>query len=236
MFKKEVSSVVDSLRQSIDSDLKYVEDKIDQVSKSVTDNPGKDISNNIVIRNLPQSVNENLNTKVSALMREGLKLNNVSFGRVEHKTSRSDHKSGVVVVTCKSKKDVSDIMSTKQKLKSSRQYNNVFIHRDQTVEQRIERKNFQTIVDVLKSVDPNINMRGAEIIAKRFVNYQNSSDSRNERVNRDRRNSDSGSRRRQDRNSHRFNGQNNNNARRDETGRDYDRRETRHGHTRHSRY
>ncbi|CAG2197836.1 unnamed protein product [Mytilus edulis] len=61
-------------------------------------------------------------------------------------------------------------MSAKYKLKSSRQYSDVFIHRDQTVQQRIERKNFQTIVDVLKSVDPHINMKGAEVIASRYIN------------------------------------------------------------------
>ncbi|CAG2218028.1 unnamed protein product [Mytilus edulis] len=75
-------------------------------------------------------------------------------------------------------------MSAKYKLKSSRQYSDVFIHRDQTVQQRIERKNFQTIVDVLKSVDPHINMKGAEVIASRYVNSRRSSENRSEHESR----------------------------------------------------
>ena len=111
-------------------------------------------------------------SKVSALLREDHKLNKVSLTKVERKSSKRDDKSGVVIVTCKSKNDVNSVMSSKRNLKSSRQYSNVYIHRDQTLQQRIEKKNFQTIVGVLKSVDPNIDMKGAEIIAKRYVSYQ----------------------------------------------------------------
>lgn len=64
-------------------------------------------------------------------------------------------------------------MSTKRNLKSSLQYSDVFIHKDQTVQQRIERKNFQVIVDVLKSVNPHIDMKGTEVTAKRSYDYQN---------------------------------------------------------------
>ena len=64
-------------------------------------------------------------------------------------------------------------MLTKRNLKSCRQYSDVFIHKDQTVQQRIERKNFQVIVDVLKSVDPHIDMKGATVIPKRSYDYQN---------------------------------------------------------------
>ena len=176
--RKEMNSVVENIRSDFDSDIKSVEDKLTEISKKVesTDSSqDKDLSCNVVIRNLPESVNENLKGKVSALMREGLKLNDVSICKVERKQSRSDHSSGIVIATCNSKQNVTDIMSAKQKLKNSRQYSNVFIHKDQTVQQRIERKNLKTIVDVLKSVNPGIDMRGAEIIAHRYINYQSGS-------------------------------------------------------------
>jgi hypothetical protein len=98
---------------------------------------------------------------------------NISFSKVEHKASRNENKSGLVIVTCKSKDDLNEVMSTKRNLKSSRQYSDVFIHKDQTVQQRIERKNFQVSVDVLKSVNPHIDMKGTEVIAKRSYDYQN---------------------------------------------------------------
>ena len=150
-----------------------VGEKLDDVSKSALGSSGKDISCNLVIRNLPESINENVVSKVSALMREGLKLKNISFSKVERKASRNENKRGLVIVTYKSKDDLNEVMSTKRNLKSSRQYSDVFIHKDQTVQQRIERKNFQVIVDVLKSVDPHIDMKGDEVVAKRYYDYQN---------------------------------------------------------------
>lgn len=72
--KNEVNSAVDSVRKDLGKDIKVVEDKLDPVSKNVVDKSSGDISNNLVIRNLPESENENLNSKVSALLREGLKL------------------------------------------------------------------------------------------------------------------------------------------------------------------
>ena len=169
----QVKSAVDDLRQDFDRDLKVVEEKVDDVSKSALGSFGKDISCNLVIRNLPESINENVVSKASALMREGLKLKNISFSKVERKASRNENKSELVIVTCKSRDDSNEVMSTKRNLKSSRQYSDIFIHKDQTVQQRIERKNFQVIVDVLKSVDPYIDMKGAEVIAKRYYDYQN---------------------------------------------------------------
>ncbi|CAG2217084.1 unnamed protein product [Mytilus edulis] len=181
--RSEVNAVVDSLRLDIDEDLQVVEKKLEDFSNQITNQSTSNIDCNLVIRNLPESTNENIVSKVSALFREGLKVQ-ITPINCERKQSRSTHTSGVVIVSCKSKAVVNDVMSAKYKLKSSRQYSDVFIHRDQTVQQRIERKNFQTIVDVLKSVDPHINMKGAEVIASRFVNSKRSSENRNEHESR----------------------------------------------------
>ncbi|VDI17339.1 Hypothetical predicted protein [Mytilus galloprovincialis] len=182
-LRSEVNAVVDSLRLDIDEDLQVIEKKLEDFSNQITNQSTSNIDCNLVIRNLPESTNENIVSKVSALFREGLKVQ-ITPINCERKQSRSTHTSGVVIVSCKSKAVVNDVMSAKYKLKSSRQYSDVFIHRDQTVQQRIERKNFQTIVDVLKSVDPHINMKGAEVIASRFVNSKRSSENRNEHESR----------------------------------------------------
>ena len=181
--RSEVKAVVDSLRLDIDEDLQVVEKKLEDFSKQITNQSTRNIDCNLVIRNLPERTNENIQSKVSALFREGLKVQIIPIN-CERKQSRSTHTSGVVIVSCKSKAVVNDVMSAKYKLKSSRQYSDVFIHRDQTVQQRIECKNFQTIVDVLKSVDPNINMKGAEVIASRYVNSRRSSENRSEQESR----------------------------------------------------
>ncbi|CAC5415627.1 unnamed protein product [Mytilus coruscus] len=111
--KKDVNLAVDTLRQNFDQDLKIVEDKLNDISKSVKHTGERDISYNLVVRNLPKSANENLNLKISALMREGLKIQIISFSSVERKRSRNENKSGVVIITCKSKDDLNQIMSSK---------------------------------------------------------------------------------------------------------------------------
>ena len=46
-----------------------------------------DISLNFVIRNLPEGVNENIENKVNALLREGLKLRDIAVSEVQRKQS-----------------------------------------------------------------------------------------------------------------------------------------------------
>ncbi|CAC5406747.1 unnamed protein product [Mytilus coruscus] len=167
--------------KDIDEDLQVVEKKIEDFSKQITNQSTSNIDCNLVIRNLPESTNENLKLKVSALFREGLKVQ-ITPINCERKQSRSEPTSGVVIVSCKSKSVINDVMSAKYKLKSSRQYSDIFIHRDQSVQQCIECKNFQTIVNVLKSVDPH--MKGAEVIASCYVNHRRSSENRSEHESR----------------------------------------------------
>ncbi|VDH91699.1 Hypothetical predicted protein [Mytilus galloprovincialis] len=146
--RSEVNAVVDSLRLDIDEDLQVIEKKLEDFSKQITNQSTSNIDCNLVIRNLPESTNENIESKVSALFREGLKVQ-ITPINCERKQSRSTHTSGVVIVSCKSKAVVND-----------------------------------TIVDVLKSVDPHINMKGAEVIASRYVNSRRSSENRSEHESR----------------------------------------------------
>jgi len=117
-IRKEVNSTVDTLRKDIDQDLKLVEDKLEEISKSVRENRSSptspDISTNVIVRNLPEGRNENLKLKVAALFTEGLKLSRIGPFTVERKETKC-RRPGVVIVTCKTKANRDEILSAKKK-------------------------------------------------------------------------------------------------------------------------
>jgi len=166
-IRKEVNSTVDTLRKDIDQDLKLVEDKLEEISKSVRENRSSptspDISRNIIVRNLFEGRNENLKLKVAALFTEGLTLSRIGPFTVERKETKS-RRPGVVIVTCKTKANRDEILSAKKKLQFSRQYSDVFINPDMSLQQRIESENIRILVKALHSVNPDLSVRGSRII------------------------------------------------------------------------
>jgi hypothetical protein len=76
-----------------------------------------------------------------------------SVARQEAKSRRP----GVVIVTCKTKANRDEILSTKKKFQFSRQY------RDVSLQQRIEPENMCIIVKVLGYVNPDLSVRGSRI-------------------------------------------------------------------------
>jgi len=135
-IRKEVNSTIDTLRKDIDQDLKLVEDKLEEISKSVRENRSSptspDISKNIIVRNLFEGRNENLKLKVAALFTEGLTLSRIGPFTVERKETKY-RRPGVLIVTCKTKSNRDE-----KKLQFNRQYSDVFINPDMSLQQRIE--------------------------------------------------------------------------------------------------
>ena len=87
-IKKDVDSKLntfrDTLREEIADDLEEINGKLSSLAAPVTNNT-PDISLNVVIRNLPESANENLNEKVNSLITHGLKINSVSVASTDRK-------------------------------------------------------------------------------------------------------------------------------------------------------
>ena len=121
--------------------------------------------NNVVIRNLPEGQNESISNKVSALVREGLKLKDLSFSNCERKRSYND-RPGLVVVTCRSSEDKKLIMDAKSKLRDSRQYRNVYISHDKNKEQRTSENNLRTIVRNIPGAADVLDVRGSRVVVK----------------------------------------------------------------------
>lgn len=123
-----------------------------------------DISKNIVIRNLPESQNENVMAKVNVLFRDGLKLQNVQVSKVERKKAFRDNDHGIVVATCASSEQKKQIMSAKSVLQKSRRFEKVFIEHDRSKEERLYISNMKTLVNNLGS--DRLSVKGNRIVSK----------------------------------------------------------------------
>ena len=91
---------------------------------------------------------------MAVLFTEGLKLSRIGPFSVERKETKF-RRSGVVVVTCKTKANRDEIVFAKMKLQFSRQYSDVFINPDMSLHQ-----NMRILVKSLHSVNPDLSVRG----------------------------------------------------------------------------
>ena len=135
----------------------------------------RDISLNIVIRNLPESHSENTKNKVNSLLRDSLRLSDISVQDAERKQSYTDGKPGVIVAKMKNKQKKTRVIKEMRRLKDSRQFNKVFIQHDLHPSQRSVSSNFRRIVHAMKSNVNNLSMRGSKILYDRDSQVSNSS-------------------------------------------------------------
>ena len=95
-----------------------------------------DRAKNIENRYLPVSENERVVNKVNDMLRDGLKIRDVTVATAVRKGSGRENRPGVVIATCKSVDDKKKIMSNKRALKDSRHYEKVYLDHDLSKEDR----------------------------------------------------------------------------------------------------
>ncbi|KAH3887786.1 hypothetical protein DPMN_011808 [Dreissena polymorpha] len=180
LLDKRISSEVSRIRKDVDSKLTEIRSEIKADLKSDLDEMSvrmdslaeackteENIDLNVVIRNLPESQGENIEHKVSALFREGLKLPNVHVSSVTPKQSADNgngNKNGVVIVKFQTAEDKKMVMTNKKDLFKSRQYVNVYINHDQLKNERLMANNFRTLLAALRQNDNRIGMRGSRVV------------------------------------------------------------------------
>ena len=77
----------------------------------------------VIVRNLPEKENENVKNEVNGMLRDGLKLRNVTVERAEGQTNGgNDFKYEVIVAKLRNKHDKQQVMKIKSKLKDSSKY------------------------------------------------------------------------------------------------------------------
>ena len=129
---------------------------------------------NIVIRNLPHTLNENLRGKVTGLLQDGLKLAEVVVDNVERKESRVESVPGVVVVTLASKEDKVNILRVKANLSRNHRYKRVFIHPDMSKRERQLAANFRKVVNAVQNSDVKLFVKGSRVCSSKWSSADDS--------------------------------------------------------------
>ena len=115
---------------------------------------------NFIVRNMAERTGENVKNRVNGLIKDGLRIKDVSVVSAERKQSRN-RKPGVIVATCKSDKDVAKVLKNKKDLKNVRQYEQVYVEPDVPLQQRIQNSNLRNIVSVIG--EDKLELRGSRV-------------------------------------------------------------------------
>lgn len=166
--KKHVDERLDTIRADITTDIETLTTRLDTMQQSASAANGTEDTNRlklqIVIRNLMAHDNENITSKVEALIRDGLRLRDVMISSAERKPSDNRGHAGVVIVTFATFSDKQNVMAVKAQLKHSSQYKRVFIHHDQTREERLMVSNLRVIVDAVRNNKSDISVVGSRVV------------------------------------------------------------------------
>jgi len=160
---KRIGEVKDSIIAEVSVDLEQINDKLASLTSGSASTSEPDIGLNVIVRNLGETTNENVPSKVNTLIRDGLKIPDVKVSKAERKQSR-DGKAGVIVATFSSQQDKKKVMLAKAKLRNSNQFPDVFINHDQSRSDRVMADNFRTILTALKHRDTDLSIRGNRVV------------------------------------------------------------------------
>lgn len=111
---------------------------------------------------------ENLNNKVNAMIREGMKLRDITAKSCRRIPVREGGNGpGVIIVECQSLKDKKAIMKAKLSLRKARaQYKDIRISHDYSPQERATRSN-------LRLIQQSIGDKNIELHSMRFVKVKN---------------------------------------------------------------
>ena len=182
-IERKFSEMENSLEKKLsDSMLKVCEAKIGQVKKEfraeitkITDRlvtvESRDSNSqcnghsepcklNFIVRNMAERSGENVKNRVNGMIKDGMRISDVSVVSAERKQSRN-RKPGVIVATCQSERDVGKVLKSKRDLKNNRQYEQVYVEPDVPLQQRIQNSNLRNIVSVIG--EDKLEMRGTRV-------------------------------------------------------------------------
>ena len=163
--------------QKVREEMKHISDNVKSstvTSRSCTNatNAEQDLSLNIVIRNLPETNSENIKEKVESLVTDGLKLR-ISFENAIRKQSRNPNEHGVVIAKCKSAEDKSTIIKATPVLKSTGNYNQIYIEHDKSQNERNAFSNLKTIASIIGK--DKVFVRGNRLLPRNDTRSDNQS-------------------------------------------------------------
>jgi len=117
MFDVKVSAEMKKVKDQFQKDLKTVSDKVTNLEKSYADAiKQKHVTDDdklLVIRNFPESENENVLNKVNGLIRDGLRVMDVQAVSAERKTIHRQGEHGIIVASFRNISDKRKVMEKK---------------------------------------------------------------------------------------------------------------------------
>ncbi|CAH1791240.1 unnamed protein product [Owenia fusiformis] len=137
-LKTETTKEVDSLRTNLQSQINNLESAFKASTEQVE-------CVNIVIKNIEESLNENCETKINELLKDGLKLD-ASVVSATRQTKREGSKYPGLIIAKVCKQDKHRIMKNKKSLKNSAKYAKVYLEDFQTQELRKMNYNMRTVL------------------------------------------------------------------------------------------
>ena len=143
---------------------------------------------NIIIRNFPVRDNEDIKYIVKNLIRDSLKIRNITVLSAERLENKYNSRPGLVKATLDSVASKQEVMKYKNKLKDSSRYNNVYIENDVPAAQRAINSNFRTLLNVLG--ESNLQLKGSRISVRQHGQDQYAGINRDESTYRQRDNYD----------------------------------------------
>ncbi|WAR28909.1 hypothetical protein MAR_014613, partial [Mya arenaria] len=170
-MRKDMDNKIGDLRKEISSEMEGLNGKMEEIAKTPPNNSNtEDIKFNIVIRNLPFNESEDIDRKLSDLLRNGLKIQD---SRWNGKKALSDSTPGVVVAKCNSLEDKNRILTAKNQLGKTLFYKKVFIHSDQTKEERQLASNMRLIMNTINNGHSNLRVQGTRVVNNRNEGTRN---------------------------------------------------------------
>ena len=179
-LKEELGEEIDELAQRIQK--LEDRDKLEQEKMDVESNSSVNLNANVnvIVRNLPERENENTVSEVNSLIKDGLKIRDITVESAVRKVNSFDSsKPGVVVAKFRTREEKYSVMKSKRKLKDSRRYEKVFIEHDLPRHERVMNASIRTIVKTLGK--KNLEIAGARVKVR-----ESSSDRRSNSYNGDR--------------------------------------------------
>ncbi|CAG2224136.1 unnamed protein product [Mytilus edulis] len=177
-FKKEVKKDIECVQKELSSmRTSYAEVPKQPIERQNID----DQRNNIIIRNLQESDNENITNKVNGLLKDGLRLKDIRIKSVDRKKSMRENKPGVIIVKLERTEDKRRVMEVKRNLKDTRNFRDVFIDHDLPKSQRMLNANLRHIVKTIGN--DKLEIHGSRIQLKKFSDNRHDNSNTNERNN-----------------------------------------------------
>lgn len=162
-MRKEIDEKIQDMRDEFNRDLNDINTRIDSERRRNTGTTDSDRPLRVVVRNLPEAINEDICEKVDGLIHDGLRIRDVTVEKAERLASRHDSKPGVVVAQFRNQEDKKRVMVAKKVLKNSRQYNQVYINHDQSREERNMARNMRTLLNGVNR-GHTLQVRGSRIV------------------------------------------------------------------------